>query len=533
MKVKLQGIRVFLLMLCVVSFAFGQNAGDYRSKASGDWSAVETWEMFDGSVWSDASSAPDGSAGVTITIWSNDTVTVSSALTINSGCNVIVDGYLKATAGITAPTSAPLSFTFNSGSTYEHAMAGGSIPMSTWNTGSTCLITGITSASPGNAIQNFYNFVWNCPSQSTGLNLAWNNVVIGGDVICISSGSGTTQLRLTSAATSRLITIRGNVIVKGGTLTASGSSGAAYYKLIVEGNVILQGGTLNLCGGSGGIAEWYVKGDSVSVYSGATFAAPSSSNKIATRLIFCKPGGTQYFTNNGTNNNPSFGVDSGATVVLNSPLTIGSTGGLELKNGRFVSSTTNYLRCDQRVYRSIVVTPGTTPSVTYNGIADVGTTPAGYVEGPFVFVQSATSKVDTLPLGGNGMYRPVIANITQDASTATQYTAELLTSALPAFTLPSSLDAVNSTWMLRLEKGSGATVTSAQITLSYDVADDSVADASQIRAAMDDGTNWVNLGGSGTANSTGTIVSDVFNSLGTNYFTMRTLILRRLLCLRH
>ncbi len=493
-------------------------ATQYRSVQSGNWSVVTTWEQWNGSEWVSASAAPTGTSGYTITIQSGHTVIVASALTINSGCNVVVNGYLKATAGITATTSAPYSFTFNDGSTYEHAMAGGAIPMSVWNTGSTCLITGITSASPGNAIQNFYNFTWNCPGQTTGLNLAWDNVVIGGNLTCMLSGSGTTALRLTSAATTRTITIKGDVIVTGGVLTASGSSGAAYYKIIVEGDVKLQGGTLNLCGGSGGVAEWYVKGNVV-INSGATLSAPSSNNKIATRLIFSKPNGTQYFTNNGTNNQPSFGIDSGATVILNSPLTIGSTGGLELRNGKFVTIATNYLRCDARVYNRINIT--TASEISYTGINLSPSATHGYIEGPFIVSHSVESKTDTLPLGRNGIYRPAIITIMQNSTTPTLYTYELKTDNLPVNTLPSALDAVNSKWILQVTKGSGANVTSGQIVLSYGASDDNVANNSEIRVAMDNGAgNWLNLGGSGTAPNEGTITSDIFSALTTNYFTI-------------
>jgi pectin methylesterase-like acyl-CoA thioesterase len=509
---------MLFLFFSLNGILISQTSGDYRSNPQGSppylWSDSNNWETYDGSVWNAASSAPSGTSG-TITIHSEHTVTVASAVTISSGCNVVVNGYLKSTAGITAPTSAPLSFTFNDGSTYEHAIAGGSIPMSVWNTGSTCLITGTTGASPGNGIQNFHHFTWNCTGQTTGLNLAWDNITIGGNLTVSASGSGTTQFRMTSAATTRTITINGDVIVNGGTLTVSGSSGAAQYNVTVKGNITLNGGTLNLCGGSGGFGTWRLWGNLT--LAGGTFSAPSNTT-VNTRLIFAG-GGTQYYTRtSGTNNNLSYGVENGATVILNSPLTVGTAtlGGLVLTNGKFVTTSSNIitLAAGAKVYSTFASNVGT-------GIASVESSTYGYVDGPLEFKQAATSKVDTLPIGRGAYYRPTILTLNHDATTATTYTAEMIYETPASRTIPFGIDAVNSKWYLRITKGSGANFTNATIKMSYGTEDDSVSSASMIRIAMDDGAgNWVNLGGSGSANNVGTILSDVFTSLTTNDFVI-------------
>ena len=71
---------------------------------------------------------------------------------------------------------------FSNGSTYLHSRAGGSIPDATWNTTSTCKVTGLTGADAGNDNQAFGNLIYDCPNMtgatrilgSSGLTIAGN-----------------------------------------------------------------------------------------------------------------------------------------------------------------------------------------------------------------------------------------------------------------------------------------------------------------------------------------------------------------------
>jgi pectin methylesterase-like acyl-CoA thioesterase len=501
-------ISLVVLLTLFLSFKlFAASAGDFQSIQSGLWSDPNSWQISDGTNWSAAVTAPTGASG-TITIQAGHTITVATAITINSAASVIVNGYLKASAAITATTTTPLSFTFNSGSTYEHAIATGSIPMSTWNTGSTCLVTGTTGTSPGNNFQSYYNFTWNCPSMSTNLNLSWDStstvpVAVRGDLTVTACGTPavTSSFRMTNAATIRNIKINGSVIVNGGNLTVSGSSGAAQYNVTVGGNINISSGRLSLCGGSGGFGTWYLNGDFSCTGTGQFFLP--SNKAIGTILIFSKSGGTQNFTytSSAANQNLSYGVMNNAIVQLNSPLVVGSSsspGYLVLTSGKFVTNATN------------VITISATSVVS-------GT---GYVDGPLATtVAVSTSKVLNLPLGKGAISRPVTLTLTQDAVTSTIYTAELIETT-PVYTLPFALDAIATARYFHIVKGAGANVSTATIQLSYDSNDGlDVSSKDSIRIAKDDGAgNWVNLGGSGTANNTGTILSNSFGtstSLGT------------------
>jgi len=488
------------LIILINSTASAQVIGDYQSKASGDWADDSMWQIYNGTSWVDSSIVPTGSSG-TITIRSADTITIGVALTISNGTSVIVNGFLKITGGgITAPTSVP-AFSFNSGGTYEHAMNAGSIPVANWNTGSTCLITGTTSTNPSPPASGttYYNYTWNCPGQTGNLNVGWDNVTVNGDLTCSASGTpgGTVYWRLTNAATLRTITINGNVIVNGGNMTVSGSSGGAQYNVTVKGNIIVSNdGKLNLCAGSGGYGTWFVEGD-VTFSDSSAFTAPSNKT-INTILIFSKPNGTQSFTymSKVANANLNYGIKNNSTVLLNSPLTVGSSsnpGFLILTSGKLITTTTN------------IITLAAMGSVV---------TGAGYVSGPLAaIINSASAKTIIFPLG-KSVYRPIVLNITQSASTSTIYIAEVFDAAPPVYILPGTLYMVSSVRYYHIEKRAGANIVSATIQLSYDSTEGiDVFNKDNIRVAKDDGFGkWISLGGSGSADTVGTITSG--NAIG-------------------
>jgi len=51
-------VSFLLLLVTSFSFTFAQNIGDYRSKNTGDWNQAGSWEVYDGSTWGNATSAP-------------------------------------------------------------------------------------------------------------------------------------------------------------------------------------------------------------------------------------------------------------------------------------------------------------------------------------------------------------------------------------------------------------------------------------------------------------------------------------------
>ncbi len=122
-----------------------------------------------------------------------------------------VTGILRNSGTVTSTSVARVLVT--STGTYEHTLGtGGVIPTATWQSGSTCLISGVTSATAFTGSghgQAFSNFIWDCPSQTSTFVLG--SVIAAGtwaglfaeNFIVKRTGIGT--LAITSPASSGLI----------------------------------------------------------------------------------------------------------------------------------------------------------------------------------------------------------------------------------------------------------------------------------------------------------------------------------------
>jgi hypothetical protein len=257
----------------------------YRSKQSGNWGDFTTWQINSGSGFVDATSGqtPTSSSADTIEIRSGHTVTVTAPVTVDQ-VTVDAGGQITTTAALTLADgdgtdldvfgtfsssvaivrNSGATIVFESGSTYLHNFTGGTaIPTATWSSGSTCVVTNQSSSSGtlSGVGQAFYNFTWNCPNQSSAVNMSGSLVTINGDLTVINSG--TREFRL-AANNSPTITIGGNWVVQGGTNVVSSGTGSPIINL--TGNLIVSGGALNL-GTSSGTSTANVSGN-VSVTGG-------------------------------------------------------------------------------------------------------------------------------------------------------------------------------------------------------------------------------------------------------------------------
>jgi hypothetical protein len=169
--------------------------GSYRSFQSGTWNDVNTWEQYNGTTWIHPVPASPSTAQVPITILSGHTITVTAndsgsnievasggTLVINSGVNFIIKNSTKndITVKGTVANSGTLlkeddaEIIFSGGGKYSHMQDGGSLPSALWRGGSTVQFESIISTAPTNANQDFSNVFWNCPGQTSNLNLGWN-----------------------------------------------------------------------------------------------------------------------------------------------------------------------------------------------------------------------------------------------------------------------------------------------------------------------------------------------------------------------
>ena len=289
----------------------------YRTLRSGDWNGVasdnEIWERSSdgGSSWATVTSSGDlpNSTASTITVGTGHTITISSSvnadqltieatgqITINSGqtftindgsgTDAIIAGKLKNSG--TLINNGQL--TFSTGSTYEHAINGGVIPIATWNTASTIEVSGTTATVPTfDASTTYGNVTWNCSGQSTTLNLLGTLLNITGNLSINTNGKA---LRLVNSP-DVTVTIGGNLVISGGILNFGSG--------LTNTGCVLNVGGWNQTGG--------------------TFSPNTSTNSFAINFTgangsFIKSGGSI------TNSYINWTINSGASLTLLNDLSV-------------------------------------------------------------------------------------------------------------------------------------------------------------------------------------------------------------------
>jgi hypothetical protein len=268
------------------------SVGDYRSFSSGDWGTAGLWQIFDGTDWVPAETVPSATDGK-ITIRYGHTVTIGENLTIDQ-VFVASGGQISVAPGVTltiddCPDDEDFivsgtgklynegtivstgRLVFRGNSTYMHSQNGGIIPLATWDANSNCTITGVTNLAPQipPATQPFKNFIWNCSSQISNINLSGQLMSIAGDfsasstnnhslILCSDTegslevagdlhGTGSSKIFITNGAAAGMVTVR-DLVLAGGTLYICGSVGTG--TLNVERNCSITGGTLNMSSGN-------------------------------------------------------------------------------------------------------------------------------------------------------------------------------------------------------------------------------------------------------------------------------------------
>jgi hypothetical protein len=294
--------------------SFALSSALYRSNApsGGNWSNASSWQVWSGSSWVAASTAPTGTE-TKITIQSTDSIAVDIPVTL-------VD-----TLDNQGKINGKSNLTFGANALYQHDQDGGSIPTATWDSASTCLVTGTVATAPSNANQNFYNVVWNCPSQTANLNLGWNGITIGGNITVTNTGTGRWQLCAPAVGSSATVTINGNVNVSGGQFTTNGTSNANTTIVIDHyGNINVTAGNFSISRGSQGgtgTAVWNLHSGNFSMSNATT----ANSNASGAKFVFSKQG-TQTITLGSGNTLTALPIEvsSGTTLHLDTNVIAGS-----------------------------------------------------------------------------------------------------------------------------------------------------------------------------------------------------------------
>ncbi len=160
----------------------------------------------------------------------------------------------------------------------------------------------------------------------------------------------------------------------------------------------------------------------------------------------------------------------------------------------------------------------------YTGSGFTGQGPASFIDGKVVcIVYDSTPAHFNLPMGKGNEYLPLqfFVKVSPNANES-GFAVTIQDSALPSFTLGSSLTKASTVRYYNISNPSNTSIDTASLQLSYD-ATDGVTDPANLRIAKSDTTggvnNWVDLGGTGSAATNGNITTTVnFTSLG--YFAL-------------
>jgi len=387
-KLFLKQLLPILAFLFFVNGLSAQAVGDFQSKATGNWSAVATWQTYDGTAWVDAAALPDLSQAIKISIQTGHTITVDIALIANNAAlNILVNGYLKETAVITKTAAV---WTINGTYEFNHPSASGSgLPTATWNDGSTCILTAIKDNTTGiNGVQSFYNLTINSPTWNGSYNLGWSTgtITIRGNVTVQNTGSGRWNLCAPAAGAAVTVNIAGNLVVDGSASTSSQlvgvtsngtSNGTTTVIVNVQGNVLVTGNPTNNAwtkfsisngsqGGSG-TSTWNFYGN-VSISDAQIQNSTSTTSGGLGKFVFAK-NGTQSFTLSNINNTLAainIEVLNGSTLNIGSNALLFSTGFFTLNSGAgIVTSLPSGL--DGNLTNTGTKTLSTAANYTFNG----------------------------------------------------------------------------------------------------------------------------------------------------------------------
>lgn len=331
---------------------------------------------------------------------SGGTLTVNSGrtLTINNGSSnpdLTVNGTLVNASVVTMNGTG----SFGAGSTYQHAQNGGTIPTATWNSTSTVSVIGLSTTAPGGLGQAFGNFTFNSPSQTGNVSLAGSLYNVLGNLTVTSTGSG--SVRLANTLASGTVNVGGNVLVNGGTLYVSGSTGAV--TLNVGGNLTVSSGNFYF---SGGTATPTVNVAGNVVLSGGLLK-PSNSTGASTLNIsgdWTHDGGTFTSSNSTVNFNGSSARSLGGSVPTTfNNVTLTDSAGLTMNANATVTGVLTFSSGNLDTGNN-VLTLDCNASIS-------GASASRYILGNLKKNYCATGSF-TYPTGTGNGYSPVAATLT-------------------------------------------------------------------------------------------------------------------------
>jgi Secretion system C-terminal sorting domain len=502
----------------------------------------------------------------------NTTANINGLLLISTGRTYNTNsGNVLTTVGGTIQnagtvTSNAARLLFSNGSMYIHDRAGGNIPNATWNTNSTCKVTGLTGADAGNDNQAFGNLVYDCPGMTgTTRILGASGLSVAGNLEIINTGAAVLVQGLTP------LTVGGNLVLKGGVFRIGDNTDRI---LDVTGNVSVEGATLQMSTGNNAADRGILN-----VAGNFSQSAGTITETLNGRGVVNFNGNTiQSFSKNvlaTVSNNIDFTINGGSSVDFGSSVLNGSTGTFTVSNNariitanadgfystgnngtiqvggvRTYSSTADYefrgthtgifTTSTNPQVRNLIVNNNTTGNVvmsqpmTVNGVltltAGLLTTSAtnlltisatgsasaatntSFVNGPMAKVFAAPLTGFTFPVGKSGTgFRNIGITAPSGAST---FRAEFFRALPPAGILGTGITQLSACEYWDLSRTAGAASVSTRVILSWETNSvcgslQYVTQISTLKVAHLTGGTWVNEGYQSTTgtNSSGTITS--------------------------
>jgi Secretion system C-terminal sorting domain len=265
-------ITLILLLFSIISF--GQNIGDYQSKATGNWNAAATWETWNGTTWV-VSGTPTSSNGL-ISILDGHTVTVTADVTVDQvvieaggqiNCNAkmtlangpgdelsVFGTFIQTSQVSRASTTYIPDISIKNGGVYSHnrnftwgifEVASG-VYAGIWEDGSTCRIIFDSGGFNNSLNRDFYNLEFNWVSGTTARTMEGTAPSQVRGTFKVEATGTTGSLLIGNGSTSRSLTVN-NFEITGGNFYVAGAGAENEHTLTVNGNFTQTGGDFQVC----------------------------------------------------------------------------------------------------------------------------------------------------------------------------------------------------------------------------------------------------------------------------------------------
>ena len=415
-------------------------SGDYRSKQSGSWGTATNWEKFNGTVWNTAGTAPT-SSDKTINILNGHTMTVAAnvtvdqlivdaggtliindgkTLTLNNGTGTDLDVFGTVQEIGTGSTGALISnasgsIIFESTGKYQHNFSStstqGTIPVATWQAGSTCELIGTVSPSSraDNLDQSFSNFTFNCPALTSPYDLAGELTTVNGNFTLTSTGSS--NLRLSSGTC--VLNIGGDYSQTGGTFRVVNSNGIK-DTLNIYGNWSHTGGTLTMGGNASARTIVTFKKAGTQTFS-------ASGNTVTGKVNYIVSNGSTLSMGTSTVLGNDFTMNSGSGLIIGSANGItssGMNGNVQATGTRNFSTSGNYSYSGTSAQVTGSGLPSTVNNLTINNETGVTLSASVSVSG---ILTLTSGKISTASFEINSTTTYVVGNLRRSVNTTGTY----------------------------------------------------------------------------------------------------------------